>query len=132
VADGLAEVQLWKLAAYHAASLDVKEFGQRTIDDLGTANRELMAWVEQKGIAVPTALDRKHQQEAARLVTLQDAALDRTYIQQMMKEHEEDVKRFRIQAKQSKDPELKLFAANTLSMLETHLNIARNLAQQER
>lgn len=59
--DGLAEAPLRKLAVDHAASLDVKQCGQRMIDDHGTANREFMAWVEQKGIAVPTALDRKHQ-----------------------------------------------------------------------
>ena len=77
VVDGLAEVQLGKPAVDHAASLDVKQFGQRMIDDHGTVNRELMAWVEQQGIAVPTALDRKHQQEAARLAALQGAAFDR-------------------------------------------------------
>lgn len=50
----------------------------------------------------------------------------------MVKDHEEDVKRFRTPAKQGKDPELERFAANILSILETHLNMARNLTQQQR
>src|SRR5919109_3808486 len=61
---GLAEVQLGKLAVEHAASPDVKQFGQRMADDHGNANRELMTLVEQKGIAVPTTPDQKHQKEA--------------------------------------------------------------------
>lgn len=102
------------------------------VGDHGNANRELMALVEQKGIAVPTALDQKHRKEADRLVKLQGAAFDRAYIQQMVKDHEEDVRLFRTQAQQGKDPELKRFAANTLSTLEEHLNMARTLAKQQR
>jgi putative membrane protein len=132
VVGGLAEVQLGKMAAEHAASPEVKQFGQRMVEDHGKANWELMALVERKGISVPTTLDQKHQQEADRLATLQGKAFDRAYIQQMVKDHEADVKLFRTQAQQGKDPELKRFAANTLSTLEAHLNMARSLAKQPR
>ncbi len=130
--DGLAEVQLGQLAVEHAASPDVKQFGQRMVDDHGKANRELMALAEQKGIKVPTALDRKHQRAAARLATLHGAAFDRAYMQQMVQDHEADVKRFRTEAQQGTDPELKRFAATTLSTLEAHLDMARSLAQRTR
>ena len=129
---GLAEVQLGKLAVEHAASPDVKQFGQRMVNDHEKANQELMAVVEPKGIAVPTALDRKHRQAADRLAKLHGPAFDRAYIQQMVKEHEEDVRLFRTEAQQGKDPELKRLAANTLSTLEAHLNMARSLAKQLR
>jgi putative membrane protein len=132
VVGGLAEVQLGKMAAEHAASPEVKQFGQRMVEDHGKANWELMALVERKGISVPTTLHQKHQQEADRLATLQGKAFDRAYIQQMVKDHEADVKLFRTQAQQGKDPELKRFAANTLSTLEAHLNMARSLAKQPR
>ena len=132
VMGGLAEVQLGKMAVEHAASPDVKQFGQRVVGDHENANRELMALVEQKGIAVPTALDQKHRKEADRLAKLQGVAFDRAYIQQMVKDHETDVKLFRTEAQQGKDPELKRLAANTLSTLEEHLNMARNLAKQHR
>jgi putative membrane protein len=132
VVGGLAEVQLGKMAAEHAASPDVKQFGQRMVDDHGQANQELMTLVKQKGLSAPTTLDHKHQQEADRLATLQGAAFDRAYIQHMVKDHETDVKLFRTQARQGADPELKHFAANTLSTLEAHLNMARSLAKQPR
>jgi putative membrane protein len=127
--DGLAEVQLGKLAVERAASPDVKQFGQRMVDDHGKANRELMALAKRKGIKVPTAPDRKHRQTAARLATLHGVAFDRAYIQQMVQDHAADVKRFRTQAQEGTDPELKRFAAATLSTLETHLDMARSLAK---
>jgi putative membrane protein len=130
--DGLAEVQLGQLAVEHAASPDVKQFGQRMVDDHGKTNRELMALAEQKGIKVPTALDRKHQRAADRLAKLHGTAFDRAYMQQMVQDHEADVKRFRTQAQQGTDPELKRFAATTVSTLEAHLDMAQTLAKPSR
>jgi putative membrane protein len=128
---GLAEVQLGKVAVEHAASPDVKQFGQRMVDDHGKANRELMTLVEQKGISVPTSLDPKYQKEADRIAKLQGTAFDRAYIQHMVKDHQEDVKLFRAQAQRGKDPELKRFAAASLSTLEAHLKMAQNLAKKQ-
>jgi putative membrane protein len=132
VVGGLAEVQLGKMAAEHAVSVAVQQFGQQMVEDHGHANQALMALVKQKGLSVPTALDKKHQKAATHLATLQGAAFDRAYIQQMVKEHEEDVRLFRTEAQQGKDPELKRWAATTLPTLEEHLSMARNLATPRR
>jgi putative membrane protein len=129
---GLAEVQLGKLAVEHAASPDVKQFGQRMVQDHSKANQELMALAKTKAISVPTALDHKHQEEVDRLAKLQGAAFDRAYLQHMVKDHEDDVQLFSTQAKQGQDPELKAFAAKTLPTLEEHLRIVRNLAEKHR
>ena len=129
---GLAEVHLGKLAVERAASPDVKQFGQRMVEDHDQANRELMAVVEPKGIAVPTALDRKQRRAADRLAQLHGTAFERAYIQHMVKDHEADVRLFRTEAHQGKDPELKRWAAATLPTLEAHLSLARNLATPRR
>jgi putative membrane protein len=132
VVGGLAEVQLGKMAADMASSAEVKQFGQRMVQDHSKANQELMALVKTKAISVPTALDQKHQEEADRLAKLQGPAFDRAYLQHMVKDHEEDVQLFSTQAKQGKDPELKAFAAKTLPTLEEHLRMVRNLAEKHR
>jgi putative membrane protein len=129
---GLAEVQLGKMAADMAASAEVKQFGQRMVQDHSKANQELMALAKTKAISVPTALDQTHQEEADRLAKLQGAAFDRTYIQHMVKDHEEAVQLFSTQAKQGQDPELKAFAVKTLPTLEEHLRIVQNLAEKHR
>jgi putative membrane protein len=63
---------------------------------------------------------------------LHGTAFDRAYIQDMVKDHEADVRLFRTEAQQGKDPELKRLAATTLPTLEEHLSMARNLATPRR
>ena len=52
----LAEVKLGELAAQHAASDGVKQFGTRMSTDHQKAYDELKQIASQKGVAVPTAL----------------------------------------------------------------------------
>ena len=59
--DGLAEVQLGKMAAERAASPEVQRFGQRMVTDHTTANQELMALAQAKYISVPKDLDKSPQ-----------------------------------------------------------------------
>jgi putative membrane protein len=127
--EGLAEVQLGKLATDHAASPDVKQFGQQMIKDHEHVQQALMVVAKQKGLSVPTALDRTHQKTAHRLAKLRGAAFDRAYLQQMVKAHEADVRLFSAEAREGQDPDLKQFAADTLLTLEKHLTLGRKLAQ---
>jgi len=50
---GMMEVHLGRMAADKATNADVKQFGQRMVDDHSRANSELMALASQKGITLP-------------------------------------------------------------------------------
>ena len=52
---GMMEVKLGQLAVDKATNADVKQFGQRMVDDHSKANSELMELASQKGITLPTA-----------------------------------------------------------------------------
>jgi putative membrane protein len=54
---GMMEVQLGRMAADKATNADVKQFGQRMVDDHSRANSELMALASQKGITLPATGD---------------------------------------------------------------------------
>jgi putative membrane protein len=54
---GMMEVKLGHLAADKATDADVKQFGQRMVDDHSKANSELMALASQKGITLPASSD---------------------------------------------------------------------------
>lgn len=127
---GMAEVQLGQLATQRAASAEVKQFGQRMVDDHSKANTELIALAQAKNIAVAKELDPKHQTMAEKLSTLQGAAFDRAYMAGQVADHEQAMTLFTTAAKESHDAEVKAFAAETLPALQEHLDLARQLTQR--
>jgi putative membrane protein len=123
--DGLAEVQLGKLAAEKAASEDVKKFAQKMVDDHSKANEQLKQIAASKGVNLPTELDRSHQREMERLSKLSGPDFDREYMKHMVSDHKKDVSEFKSEASKAKDPDVKQFAASTLPTLEQHLSAAQ-------
>src|SRR5262249_55051621 len=57
---GLAEVELGRLAVQRAINPDVRQFGQRMVNDHGAANAELTTMCGGKGITLPTEPEAKY------------------------------------------------------------------------
>jgi putative membrane protein len=128
----LAEVRLGELADQRAASDSVKQFGKRMATDHQKAYDELKQLASQKGVTVPTALDRGHQRLFDRLSKLSGADFDRTYMKEMVKDHDKDVKAFRKEADSGKDADVKSWAGKTLPTLQEHQQQAKQLAASVR
>ena len=127
---GLLEVQLGELATNQAKSQDVVDFGQRMVEDHGAANDRLKAIAQEKGITLPDSLDQDQQHTVDELSKLSGEEFDRTYIDEMVKDHELDVAAFRLQAESGEDPDLRAFAEETLPTLEEHLSLAQEIDQK--
>lgn len=125
---GLAEVQLGQLATEKADSQDVKQFGQRMVDDHTKANDQLKQVASQKGVTVPYKLSPKDAATKARLEKLSGKAFDRAYMRDMVMDHTKDVSEFRMESKNAKDPDVKNFASQTLPTLQDHLKEAKSIA----
>ena len=124
---GMAEVDLGKLAAGNGSSADVKQFGQRMVDDHGKGNDELKSWAAQKGVTLPAALNAKHKAEHARLEKMTGSAFDRAYMAAMVADHNQDVAEFQRESKAAKDADLKAWAAKTLPTLQDHQKSAKEI-----
>ena len=124
---GMAEVDLGQLAASKASNADVKQFGQRMVDDHSKANDELKSWASQKSVTLPTELDAKHKAEHARLDKLSGEAFDRAYMAAMVTDHNQDVAAFQRESKMAKDADLKAWAAKTLPTLQEHQKMAKDI-----
>jgi putative membrane protein len=122
---GMAEVQLGKLAAEKAENPQVKQFGQRMVDDHTKANSQLQQLASTKNVQLPQDIDRSHRREYERLQKLSGTDFDREYMKHMVSDHKKDVKEFQKTAKSAKDPDLKNFAQTTLPTLEEHLRQAQ-------
>jgi putative membrane protein len=123
---GMAEVELGKLATEKGSSDQVKQFGQRMVDDHSKANDELKTIAQQKNMTLPTEIGAKEKALRDRLTKLSGAAFDRAYMQAMLADHRTDVNEFRMESRSGTDTDIKGFATKTLPTLEEHLKMAQD------
>jgi len=153
LADGMAEVELAKVARDHAASADVKQFAQMMIDDHTKAGDQLKQIATSNSIPVDTKIDDKHQNLMDKLSKLNGGDFDKEYMSAMIDDHQDAVSdlRSRVDENRSatdrltgKNPEnpaavkpeqsdnrvtmsINEWAANTLPTIEQHLDRAKEI-----
>ena len=91
---GLKEVRFGALAQQQAASEEVKQFGQRMVEDHGQANEQLMQIAQDKGIELPQEMPEDAQQKYDELQQKSGKEFDQAYMDEMVSDHEEDVEAF--------------------------------------
>jgi putative membrane protein len=127
VAQGnMLEVKLGELAQTNTTTDKVKVLGQHMIDDHTKAEAELKALASKKGIVVPANLDEKGFKQYNKLVKKQGEDFDKAYTKCMVKDHKEDIEKFKKQAEKGDDAELKAWVQNTIPILEGHQQMAEN------
>jgi putative membrane protein len=77
-------------------------------------------------------MNAKDQAVYDRLSQLHGAEFDRAYMQDMVKDHKNDIAEFQKEANRGKNEDLKSFASETLPTLQEHLKMAQNTAAKVR
>ncbi len=126
---GMAEVQLGQLASQNGGSDDVKQFGQKMVDDHTKLGDQLKPIAQQMGVTAPTTLSAKDQALMTKLQGESGKQFDNTYIKAMVKDHRMDLRQFRKEARMGKDQSLKDAAASGAQVIQEHLNMVEQLAQ---
>ena len=127
---GEMEVALGKLAAGKATNEEVKNFGQKMVDDHSKANDELKDLAKTKGVDLKKAEDKAikdESKEEGSLSKKEGADFDKAYMKMMVKDHEDDVKEFEKASKDCEDSDVKAWAAKTLPTLQSHLSMAKEI-----
>jgi len=124
-AGGMAEVELGRLAVQKASNPAVKEFGQHMVDDHAKANAELQSIAAQAGVELPSAMDAKQKKIYDKLSSLSGSAFDRAYMDDMVKDHKEDIAAFEKASRAPGDSPFKAFATDKLPTLRQHLQMAQ-------
>ena len=124
---GQTEVQAAQLAAQRATNPDVKNFAQKLVDDHTKVNSELMTLAKQKNVKLDT--DDHKDRAYNRLNKKSGAEFDQEFVENMIDEHEKDIKMFEKAASDAKDAEVRSFASKHVSHLREHLQQAQNLRQ---
>lgn len=123
------EMALAKMATQQAGSDRVKEFGHRIIDDFSKANQQVTELAQAEGVEVfkRMRLTAEHQEKAEHLSHLSGREFDKAYLNYIIKDHGEDLREFERNVKQIKDPTLKQWAEETMSVLQDHLEMAQDI-----
>jgi len=153
LSDGMAEVELARLAADHAANADVKQFAQSMIDDHSKAGEQLKQVATTYAIPQDAKIDDKHQDLMDKLTKLRGADFDKEYMGAMVDGHEDVVRELRSRVDENrsltdrvtgKNPEnpadvkpeqsdnqvkasVNQWAADTLPTVERHLDRAKEI-----
>ena len=128
--DGMAEVELGRLAQRKTSSEQVKQFAVQMEQDHRQANDELRQIAEDKGISMPASLDSAQNKKIANFKKESGPDFDRKFMADMVLDHEEDLKFFREASQNAADPEVKGFARKTEQKIIEHLDLARKVAMQ--
>lgn len=126
---GLMEVELGKYAQQNAQNNRVKNFGAMMVRDHQAANDELKTIATGKNLTVPTVMENNHMNKVEELKKETGMNFDKKYMDEMVDDHEKDIDKFRKQAENGKDPEIKAFAAKTLEVLVMHQDSARSIKE---
>jgi putative membrane protein len=124
---GLMEVELGRYAQQNAQNPRVKNFAAMMVKDHSKANDELKALAAQKNVTIPTALDDKHMDKMNDIKEKRGAEFDKAYMNEMVDDHEKDVDKFKRQAENGNDSDVKAFAAKTLPILLMHQDSAKQI-----
>jgi putative membrane protein len=126
-AGGQMEVDLGQIASSKATSNDVKDFANRMVTDHGKAGDELKSLASQKGLTLPATPSAEETKTSNDLGKKTGAAFDKAYMSDMVKDHEKDAKEFEKASKSVKDPDLKNWATQTLTVVQDHLKMAKDV-----
>jgi putative membrane protein len=127
---GLFEVQAAQVAQQKGNDPQVKTFAQTMIDDHTKANQELESLAQQKGVTLPTSPSVTQKAKLGTLNHWTKSGFDHHYADDQVSAHKDAVKLFTKESTDSKDADLKAWAAKTLPTLQHHLEMAQQLASE--
>jgi putative membrane protein len=126
---GDAEVQLGQLAQQKSQSDDVKQFGQKMVQDHTQLGEQMKPIAKKLGVSEPKGPSKKDKKLMATLQGLSGAQFDQEYIKAMVKDHQQDLKEFKDEAQMSQDPNVQQAATMGSKVIAQHLQMIEQIAQ---
>jgi len=125
----MAEVQLGQLAQQKASSQDVRQFGEKMVQEHTQLNDQLKPIAAQQGVEPPKGLSKKDEAQVKKLENLSGQQFDHAYIEAMLKDHKKDLKEFKETANRTQNPQLKDAAQRGAQVIESHLQDIQQIAK---
>jgi len=125
---GRARMEASRLALSKSTDADLKGFAQRLIDDQTRANAQLRRIAQTKGVDVPSEASLAHKIKLQLLEFANGADFDQRYADDFgVEAHRETIELYAQAVEETRDPQVKAFARETLPKLQEQLETAQAL-----
>ena len=124
----LNEIAGGKAAASKAQNPDVKRFAQKMVDDHTQMLNDLKALAGQKSVSLPESGSLKDMAQMKMMERSSGADFDKKYMEEMVKDHQKDLKEVQDLAAKTKDADFKAALQKASGKISEHLQLAQRLA----
>jgi putative membrane protein len=125
---GMMEVELGKIARDQAANPRIRGFGDMMVRDHSQADENLKFIASSLRIALPDSISLDSKKDIDELKKKKGKAFDKAYVSMMVDDHKKDIEEFKKCASDCSDSTIRSFAANTLPVLQKHLDSIQAIA----
>jgi len=123
---GRSEVLLGNLVAGQASDPRVIDFAHLMVLDHSMNGGKLQPIAAANGVTIPDEMDNDHKKMQAKLDRRpRGTSYDRTYMDEMVKDHTKDLQEFRKAADRASDPQFKSWIQQSIPALQKHLRLAK-------
>jgi len=126
----LAEIEAGTLAQEKSTRSDIKQFGQKMVQDHSKTLQELQSLAKTKGVSLPDAPDEAHQALAKQLASASGKEFDAVYVKNAGVADHKAAKQLFESGTKSKDAAVGAFAKKVLPHIEHHLAMAMQLSEK--
>jgi len=114
------------VACEKSDDLAIKKYGQMMVEDQGVFLAALNSLAASKEVLLPVKLNTEQEKGLRHLKEKTGEAFNRKFLRMMIVDHRRDLKLFR-KAIEFDDVEIRTFASKYLSLIQSHLLIAKSL-----
>ncbi len=122
--EGLMAMRLGELAVTRAADPQVKQLAEAIAGDHSKAMEELKSIAETKGFVLPVVISNDNQADYDRIAARSGADFEKEYIDYTVREHKKLVNKFRDEADDASDPDVRTWINEKIPVLQQHLQHA--------
>jgi putative membrane protein len=124
-----AEEQLGQLANQKSQSLDIKQLGQKMVENRTALDEQFKVIAKSLDVTVPKAPTKKDNQLIARLAALSGSQFDEEYLKAVVKSNRQDINDFQVEAKNAQDPYLLYAVRQDAPVISKNLQAAEDVAK---
>jgi putative membrane protein len=121
------EIDVGKLAEQKSSNPQVKSYGQTLVNDHTKGLRDLENVASKESVSIEPHQGATARAEYQQLQNLNGPQFDRSFVSQMVQDHEMAISKFEQALKDTRNPELRNYINSTLPVLRKHLMEARDL-----